>query len=140
MTLSTADTLTYEFESTENGAEGKIECKVGDQIEVSFAENNSAGYQWQIVETTLQADTCDLIWTLSGSEYTEPEDDGMVGKAGTRKFVVQVDKPGDGYLTFVYGKMWMYDQMINDLKSKGKLDARIVEGAAIQLKIEASEE
>ena len=62
VTLSTADTLTYEFDSTENGAEGKIECKVGDQIEVSFAENSSAGYQWQIVETTLQADTVTSIF------------------------------------------------------------------------------
>ena len=98
-------------------------------------ENPTTGFAWIIPEVK---EHFNYIWTLEDSEYTQDNNPkGLVGVGGTRKFLIGIEKPGDEFLTLVYGRPWLYNQTITDFYKTGKFNATLMEGHAFQLGIEA---
>ena len=82
----------------------------------------------------------DSIWNVESSDYAEGDNsDEKVGVSGKRTFVINVNDKGKSYITFIYGKPWLYDNTLEVYSKTGLLDASIMEGIAIQLGIETSD-
>ena len=135
-TFASCERIVHNFKSAENGVVETQKCKVGDTIELNFDENPTTGYEWIIPE---EKEGWNYIWSLKESTYTSNSNpSGMVGVGGKRKFVLDINLPGEEIATFVYGRPWLYDNAMSAYRTTGNFDASIMEGQAVQLDIQSS--
>ena len=135
--LSTSQNLLeYQFSSIDNGTLETVQCQVGDRISITLDENQTTGYSWMIPE---EREGFNEIWTLVGDTSESNPSNGMVGVGGTHTFTIQVNEAGVEHFTLVYGRPWLYDNAIDEYYRTGSFSAAIMEGTAIQLRIDASE-
>ena len=127
--------IDFNFRSTADGSFETVNCHRGDRIRIQLEENPTTGYQWIIPE---EAEGFNVIWSLESSDYQGSPNNGMMGVGGTRTFILDINDSGNEYLTFVYGRPWLYDDAIADFRRTGYFNAGIMEGTAIQLTINSS--
>ncbi len=127
--------IEFSFRSTENGNKESINVRTGDKIKITLEENPTTGYEWMIPEAI---EKYNVIWSLLSSEYERKPSRGMVGVGGKRTIILSVDRPGNEFLTFVYGRPWLYDNAMESFKKTGYFNAEIMQGDAVQLNIIAS--
>jgi inhibitor of cysteine peptidase len=80
------------------------EVDVGDEFAITLDSNATTGYEWQLADT-LDESTLELV----GSEYTIPNDEGLVGAGGIEVWTFKAVGAGETTVPMKYVRPWEED-------------------------------
>jgi inhibitor of cysteine peptidase len=80
------------------------EVNVGDEFTITLDSNATTGYEWQLADTLDES-----ILELVGSEYTIPNDEGLVGAGGIEVWTFKAAGFGETDVSMEYVRPWEED-------------------------------
>ncbi|HEY41892.1 MAG TPA: protease inhibitor I42 family protein [Dehalococcoidia bacterium] len=89
-----------DFDSNHNQS-GDFEVEVGDKIRIELCSNITTGFRW-----TYEIDN-ESVLKFEDYDYVEPEDDELVGAAGTDVWTFEAAGEGTTEVTMEYSQGWL---------------------------------
>ena len=78
---------------------GRVELRVGDELELRLAENPTTGHRWRLVELE------PAVLEVTRDEF-RPPDPSRAGAGGERVWALAARGPGESTLRLAYARGW----------------------------------